>query len=341
MLTHGWYGSSPDYFHTSRQFIDPITGKTALHTLMGQRVRFGAVENFLRCYAESSDRKPGYLIHQTTSLGATALHVALQRNSWELLEIVQALLAAAPELATIPMRYGVYPLHIACAMNLREETRSKVITTLLESYPEAAGLKDCNGETPLSLFNQNMATHYKESFKDKKQARDMLLTALQIARTAVPNLTWHGLCSLKGCPPALIEFLSSPSSLAIKDAVYDLGPFRQTDTAGRMPLHCVAESSVDLSESANDSLLQVVLATDPGAAQHCDSVGRLALHCAVQNPELSSQSLLALAQAYPEALSRVDPVTGSYPAYTLAQSNISSMDVVYNLLRMDPTVVPL
>jgi hypothetical protein len=81
----------------------------------------------------------------------TALHFACRNGS--IIEIIDILLALAPETAQWPDSFGWLPIHYACACGAETE----VIKKLAEAYPESKTTVDRRGRTPLhfALGNQN------------------------------------------------------------------------------------------------------------------------------------------------------------------------------------------
>lgn len=404
LLSDGWFGAAKDYYHRTL-LSESSDGQnvTALHSLVGQRVRGDAVRNFLAHHqehqehlaaAESStttssrsrnNEKDWALHHESlapasslllkqTTGGVTALHIALQRNSWDVVEIVRLLLEAAPELAGIPMNCMVYPLHLVCFHYYEEPTginKNELLNLILAACPGAANAQTSNGDTPLSLLFSNkrlMRLCYSRqedarTICNRKESELYLRdAALHIARAALPadrTLSWLTLCGLPRCPPLFLEMLLV---LAEEDketeTAQDLGDWWQPNPAtGRLPLHAAASAQAmignHLTMSKADycmeelveqlpspTLLEVVLEVDRTAAAKYDQKGRLPLHEAVVNTTLAPASVLKLAIAHSAALAVQDPVSGLYPALAAASAASANKEdfAVYELLRMNPSV---
>jgi hypothetical protein len=87
--------------------------------------------------------------------GVTALHVAVHRNSWHVVKVVDCLLQACPALASMPMMPSqTYPLHVVMGHNLT--IQESVLHSLLNADPAVAGQQDSRGDTPLSLLWKNV-----------------------------------------------------------------------------------------------------------------------------------------------------------------------------------------
>lgn len=86
--------------------------------------------------------------------GVTALHVAVHRNSWHVVEFVDCLLHAFPTLASTPMKESkTYPLHIVMGHNIT--IQESVFYSLIQADPAVAAKQDYRGDTPLSLLWKN------------------------------------------------------------------------------------------------------------------------------------------------------------------------------------------
>lgn len=102
------------------------------------------------------------------SIGITALHVAVFRNSFHVAKVAQLLLdwddssnknlnsdekAKKCSLASIPMECGSCPLHILTGQNLT--IKEKLLKTLLYADASVAFKDDINGDNPISLLWKN------------------------------------------------------------------------------------------------------------------------------------------------------------------------------------------
>ena len=167
-------------------------GDTSLHRILAMHVPGHVVEDFVRHMnrhrvlldATGSNQyqqsRPPHAIlsvdpprlNDQNHAGATALHVAVCRNSWHSEDVVRILLRSFDEeqyrqvergelrpdevqsLASIPMSSGTYPLHIACGMHTT--VRRDLLTTLLEADPSVAIRDDVNGDNAFSLLWKNV-----------------------------------------------------------------------------------------------------------------------------------------------------------------------------------------
>lgn len=143
-----------DYFRADQQGLTP-TGETALHRFLAfHTTSREALADFLNAAAASNRVDVAALLHHRNRAGATALHVALHRNSWHVAGIVDLLLQVAPQLAVTPMHCGTYPLHVLTGQSLT--INSTVFAVLLQAAPSVATEQDVHGDTPLSLLYKNV-----------------------------------------------------------------------------------------------------------------------------------------------------------------------------------------
>lgn len=292
-LTNDWFGISADYYMNEIAKIGKEKGDTALHRLCGQRVRASAIQTFLKHYqhhlkeaaagsssstdnswspSSSSSYKdlstgpPDNLLTLKTECGATALHIAIMRDSWEAKEIVKMLLEAAPTLASIPLqKCGSYPLHILLGQTTKQMDQD-YFQMLLEAYPDAVLHQDIHGETPLSVFYKNvvrtccwarqMDWDHVESLDEVLQSSsectdlvsplqyiDFSLQLIHQGRrpqqeNKIMPVSWQDVCLAPRCPPLLVRLLLLTNQL---------GSLHQPDAMGRLPLHCAAAAPEPMS----------------------------------------------------------------------------------------------
>jgi len=371
---HAWtledkYGMENHRYYFLDQSGTSPEGDTALHRILALHAPPAAIDNFLQhqsCHIrvlKSNDHHSVYdgllqpsSMDAVNKAGANVLHVAVHRNSFHVNQVVQLLLSKCPELASMPMKCGSYPLHILAGHTIT--IPAGVLQSLLQVDPHVARMEDCHGDTPLSLLWKNVLrfrwARYWEVYgrvpdmsktRDlswmtviaPEQFRDYGIQLLQAGRNG--PLTWHHVCSTPRCPPLLIRlFLQQPQYLKSN--------FMEPDENGLLPLHhAAAAEPVSLQfvpdEVANHltSVLDLVLQAAPAAAQVMDHSGRLPLHYALTRKV--DASILPLLCACPEALMVQDPLTGLYPAQQLASQleNDKNVDIVYRMVRACPDVV--
>jgi len=273
--------------------------------------------------------------------GCTPLHVAVHRNSWQVDVATRMILEKFPVLASVPMHCGSYPLHVAMGHSMT--IHPAVVDALVRADPSVCWREDCRGDTPLSLLWKNVlrfrwARQWEvdgivpcriESSGDLSwmtmiapdQFRDYALRLVHPFADGCA-VTWHTVCGTPRCPPLLVRLLLEPDQSGyVKGGLYD------RDDRGRLPLHCAAGAASVTCDFLPDSVrrgaptvLELLLDAAPSAASSPDASGSLPLHYALRrSSDLPIESdLIALIQAYPDALRFPDPVTNLYPAQQLA-----------------------
>jgi hypothetical protein len=289
--------------------------------------------------------------------GVTALHVAVHRNSWHVVSIVDCLLQACPVLASMPMIHtNTYPLHVVMGHNLT--IQESLLHSLIAADPTVAAKQDSRGDTPLSLLWKNVLRfRWARAWEvngvvplcqkgdlsswmtviSPDQFRDYALTMIAAVCGKEENITWLDVCRTNRCPPLLIRILLEqrkqlphPTGGCDCQIHHVEGSLLDVDEVGRLPLHLAAAADpvqldLVLPEVASQltTVVELVLQNYPPAAAVVDCTGRLPLHYLLSATTATGNSvapsaLLALVKAYPEALTIQDPVSGLYPAQQLA-----------------------
>jgi hypothetical protein len=99
------------------------------------------------------------------------------------------------------------------------------------------------------------------------------------------------------------------------------------------------------ADSSQPSVLDILVNADPKAARIASRLGpnrgRLPLHIAVATGKPWNEGIKSLLAAFPEAISRVDPLTRLYPFLQAAVSERPECSVILELLRKDPSLAVL
>jgi hypothetical protein len=295
--------------------------------------------------------------------GVTALHVAVHRNSWHVVKVVDCLLQACPVLASKAMVHSkTYPLHVVMGHNLT--IQESVLQSLIKADPAVAAKQDSRGDTPLSLLWKNVlrfrwarawevtATVPVYTTGDMSwmtvispdQFRDyaLLMIAAVCGKQQQKTVTWLDVCRMNRCPPLLIRLLlEERKQLSHQNGCCDCqihvqGSLVDADELGRLPLHLAAAADpVKLDfvppevASQLTTVVELVLQNYPPAAAVVDRTGRLPLHYLLStttatDTSVAPSTLLALVKAYPEALTVQDPESRLYPWQQLAACSNSS-----------------
>lgn len=379
---HAWCLTDTDDGDGHRYyFLDQIGttehGETALHRLMACHCSPTVVSNFLRHRKEHGRlREAGHCegtrftrmvdppdVAAQTEMGATALHVAVYRNSWHVEPLVAALLDEGPRLASIPMSCGSYPLHVMTGHNLT--IQSSALELLLRVDPTVVTREDESGDNPLSLLWKNVlrfrwarywefhgvAPDGSESSSQSwmtvispNQFRDYALRMIACAPTDQKGpLSWCDVVRMPRCPPLLIRMLLQRDKL-IGGKVDDIDA-----ATGDSLLHVACGAKPVLShditmdaECGIESVTQLLLDRVPEMARKPNIEGRYPLHIAVSRRPIHAPDIVALVDAYPSSLSIADPLTSLYPAQQLAANlgcDTKSLDLLFAMLVANPGLV--
>jgi hypothetical protein len=283
-------------------------------------------------------------------------------------DVIEMILYAAPELASMRNEDGEIPLHWA----IRLSAPNEVFKMLLAADPTSGlNARDKNGNTPISLMWDRHRKEFLEarwmvggngvvslnSWKrmvlllrsnkachDQSTGEDTTDTPLR-----VPFRPLH-VAAQSPCPPGVFPLLISVyrSELTVKDE------------NGRLPLHIAATNAKTNRSHDAQSKISMLLAEYPGAARIPDASGRLPIYIALESgiawDEEGIQDLFALD---PKVISNRDSVTSLYP-FMLAAVGAGrrlpfttdaaethecqlvldhSLSTIYSLLRADPATV--
>ena len=95
-------------------------------------------------------------------------------------------------------------------------------------------------------------------------------------------------------------------------------------------------------DSVQPSVLDILVGANPLAATIPTSMGsfagRLPLHIAIDSGKPWNEGIKTILSAYPQAISRVDPVTNLYPFLQAAAANRPDCGIILELLKKDPSL---
>jgi hypothetical protein len=101
----------------------------------------------------------------------------------------------------------------------------------------------------------------------------------------------------------------------------------------------------DRADSGQPSVLEILVNANPFAAriesQFGPNKGRLPLHLAVATGKPWNEGIKSVLAAFPEAISRIDPLTGLYPFLQAATTERPECGVILELLKKDPSLAVL
>lgn len=127
------------------------TTTTAIHALIEHSAPESLVDLML---SKLSEFRRGYMPEASVDInGQTPLHIAAQRGS--AIAVVRRLTATS-ELPALTMdAWGRFPLHYACMNNTAPPgVRIDIVHHLLDIYPQAVMVQDCDGCTPMDYASQ-------------------------------------------------------------------------------------------------------------------------------------------------------------------------------------------
>jgi len=262
--------------------------------------------------------------------------------------VIEALLYAAPDLATWPNHEKEFPIHWC----VRLDSPDEALRLILKASPTCGGtcFNESNQTAISLLFDRYRNTFsqlllpFEYSCNEKeastiiqtseKWRRIMLLTrachykSVDMALTARPELDLH--CILGVDCKVLFNFaIQWGSKMA-----------QERDEEGRLPLHIAVTMSYTSTET-----LRELLRRFPKAAKIVDA-GRLPLVAAILSGKTWENGVQLLLEAEPRALSTRERLSGLYPfalAATITSSethkSIADVDTIFQLLKAGPECI--
>ncbi|CAJ1889110.1 unnamed protein product [Cylindrotheca closterium] len=288
------------------------------------------------------------------SKGQTLLHHACLFQSPLL--VIECILWAAPELASVPNKDGEVPLHWA----VRLSSQNPVLSILLKTDPDTAFVVDYTKSTPLAMMWER---HYKPSMEifryrpevlASNNAWKRLMCVLQAVSQAQGSQEFYPLhiAAQKVTPTGLFPFLVQ---------VYE-DQLLIEDENGHTPLTIACQNPEANRSIDVHTKIGFLLNANPEQAKHPvpNSNGKFHLHYALEAGIGWKEGLEALIRINPFALSERDPSAGLYPFALAAvaatnhcnygdapegkQANSREMmdhhlTTIYDLLRSDPSLL--
>lgn len=292
-------------------------------------------------------------------------HVCLFRAP---LDIIDAILFSAPELAQQGNDQGELPLHWAVRLSLP----TQVLALLLKAYSKSGLVQDHNGILPVMLlwdrFRTTLTDVYRiygpekvVSFSEWKLIMMMIESYYENNKDDyddeydVKNFPLHTIVQCP-CSNDDLSFLKFSMELFSNE-------IQQKDSKGNLPLHSACSSS-----STAADLIQVLLDAYPPAAFMMNKNGNLPLHLAIIAHNNSNSCrhnnnnrgwhqkggvLKLIFYANPKAINYRDPDQHLYPFLLMAattttttkeeeeedNNNNNLLDTIYELLRANPEYV--
>mmetsp|Transcript_30009 Transcript_30009/g.45509 ORF Transcript_30009/g.45509 Transcript_30009/m.45509 type:complete len:336 (+) Transcript_30009:225-1232(+) len=243
------------------------------------------------------------------------------------LDIIEAILFSAPELAEQGNDQGELPLHWAVRLSLP----TQVLALLLEANSKSGLAKDRDGFIPLMLlwdrFKKTLIDVHRiygpekvVSFSEWKLM--MMMVEAYIEDSDVTNFPLHTIAQCP-CDLSFLEFSMEMFHNKI----------RQRDSKGSLPLHLACSSLLGAD------LLEVILEAYPGAAFVTDGKGNLPLLLAIASGREWHEGLEPIFAANPQAITCRDSEEFLYPFMLAATRDNRSLCTIYELLRGNPEFV--
>jgi ankyrin repeat protein len=241
--------------------------------------------------------------------GCLPLHmIAMHAEVWDDdVEAVYAAHTAAVQVRAGPSSDNRLALHMAASS---PDSRESLIARLVELHPRGAALTDRQGKLPLHLACElgkewdAGVSHIHEAFHEA-------------AHQAEDNARgWMPLHMASTCPSASAELIAKLCELNPEAASV-------ADTEGRFALHLACRSGKSWQGG-----LKSLFEANPSAVLTGDNAGLLPLHvaafrCCVSETEADSES----------------DATGDVPDTPSDAEQPAKLDVLYNLLRAEPSVL--
>lgn len=289
---------------------------------------------------------PYQALYQEDSTENTPLHLAIVYASNE--DLFRFLLCAAPSTVIIPNKNLNLPLHTA----IYHRRSINVVRILYLSYPGALLETNKNGDTPMHLFfkvwhdilveirnrHNNSFSHIKQDHDDFQKINDLKNLLVLFAKIwvkgnlgdaneyrRIQRFPLHAVLQIADLPHIFLLLLldTIPGSIEVKDS------------QGNLPLHIAL-----MQKRCSLRTISSILSKYTDADKVRNKQGQLAFSIAIENGiSWESGVLQCLIAHNPNNLSLVDTKTKLLPFMLASSCNVSSSNVAYNLLRMDPSTL--
>lgn len=254
--------------------------------------------------------------------GHTSLHHACLFRAP--LDVIEAMIFAASELASLGNDQGELPLHWAVRLTLS----LKVLAILLEAYPRSGFVKDNEGITPLSLLWDRHENSLVDAFRI--YGRERVTSSITWKRIMMLVDGYVGECDVANLPLHAIVQAPCESSFLMFATHLCRDEMCQRDSRGCIPLHLACHAPI-----ASRSL-SIVLTAYPDGAFVADADGRLPLEIAIASGKKWEEGVELIFLANPAAVRHQDPSTHLYPFMQGATPVDACLTTIYSLLRANP-----
>jgi len=229
---------------------------------------------------------------------------------------------------------GDIPLHWAFAAG----ASPRRLQALLDECHESLLCRNEEGVLPMQEFAEHNCEYWDFMDDDEKRVLwNEMQEVLKIVTGSQDDDTWsplHAIASGVHYIPRVFWLIGTE--------FHETGTY---NSDGMLPLHVAVSTppteyrghSFPLHGDSEYSLLREIL-YGVELTRRPTSQGRLALHLAAESSQ-PEWVVSSLRNAFPDALTTFDPVTGLPPAMLAAVDTNNSLATVYHLLRSDPSIL--
>jgi ankyrin repeat protein len=259
--------------------------------------------------------------HCKDRFGRRPLHWACGCSALDM-DTVFTLIEMTRQSAQQPDENGMLPVHWACQNYAADvAVVAKVVEALLEAYPEGASLQDASGKLPLHYICARTNTQRTSDWSEQSGETDAGGASegdgrpSSQERSSCADSEREGVD--KGNPQSDGPF--DDGQYRTVTVLLDAFPkgARQVDyDDGMLALHYACKS-----ESPNLWVVEALLEANPaGAEQHDQVFGMLPLHCACKVPSPDERLIRTLLSYYPEAAAEPDSEHGHLPLHLVCRA---------------------
>lgn len=329
-----------------------VTLHSELHRLVGLHSTTGATIREYFKQQQQQQSSASSLVLQSTSIawqipgtGISPLHIAVFRNSYHVVSVLQALLEINPSLKEMKMMDGYLPLHIYLQYAM---TMDRSVLELLLSK-ENRLQPNGHGDRPMTLLYHNVLRFqwarnwelYDIPPSTNHQSWMTIIAPhqfLEYALLLLQTKDLYQICQSPECPPLLLRIIC----MGLDDGQGNTRVWQQYPFL----LHAAAQASASCRPprwhegTLWPTLISYLLQQQQEQQQQMamdkrdDLQQRLPMHYALENSTNVPDMKRLVAVSYEE----MDPVTQLSPALLYASRQDTDLDWLYELVRSYPMV---
>lgn len=343
-LNESHYGGN---FHLSILTIADQSGNTPLHTLCSYSSDPTMMKIILEnCPSESvpiGSATAYDLVSYRNAQGCTPLHFVAEGGPFSSLKLMLQYCRPSSDhgTETVDARLiadddGDLPLHWAFS----GAVSPRRLRALLNGCQESLLYRNDEGCLPMYQFVTEHCDMYDFQGDDDKRNlwNEMQGMLKAVTDTQDDDDTWSPLHAIASGVHFIPKLFWSIATEFCENGTYN--------SDGMLPLHvAVSTTPVEYrgvtdpsSDNPGRHLMKEILLSDLELVRRPTSQGRLALHLASESQQ-PEWVIHTLRKAFPDALLTFDPVTGLPPSMLAAVEENNSLTTVYELLRIDPSIL--